>query len=704
MYLRHGDISWDHTDSAAYTAVEADPSSSPLPREGHRRIDPPVRSPRRLPIIDLHGVKLHAVTEKECIQHILDELTSNRGGVVVTPNLDHLRRCVRDLNFGALVAEADLIVPDGMPLVWASRIQGTPLPERVAGSNLISSLSAAAAESGRSIFLLGGAEGTAEGAAKLLIERHPNLKIAGTFCPRLGFDKNPKQMAEIAQKLTETKPDIVFVALGSPKQEHVIAKLRPSLAGAWWLGVGVSFSFLTGHVKRAPLWMQRLGIEWLHRLFQEPRRLFKRYVVVGIPFASSLFSRATVRGFFYRLGHKPALAAAAAASPQSHTEITAGGFLRAAAATNHVDITATINDRLAQRATRHARSMQAESTSLSRLKALILLGGHVRPTPLSTSIGRSLLDLPLDENGSVLNHWLAHAGELAKVAGLEKLPVRVMVDRSSPEPISANVKYFGTFRVERDLSEYRGTGGVLFDLARQYGDDDLILVANAAQILLDPLVALASSLDQKRGDVTVISHRDGTPSGMMLVTCKTLRLIPATGFVDMKEQAMPLIAQNFAVEVVHRRRPTGLPIRSVTDYITAMRYYHMRRAGKTTLADPLAEDWQPTFSIIEEGALVDPSARIHDSVVLRGGVVEAGAVLVRSVVCPSGLVKRDRAVVDDFIKPVNGSKVGGGPSLSTASLNSTSTRTDSTNPRGSNNPSGHAGMADDAGGDKGKAA
>jgi hypothetical protein len=138
----------------------------------------------------------------------------------------------------------------------------------------------------------------------------------------------------------------------------------------------------------------------------------------------------------------------------------------------------------------------------------------------------------------------------------------------------------------------------------------------------------------------------------MLVTVKTLSLIPETGFIDMKEQAMPLIAQNFAVEVLHRRRPTGLPVRSVDDYITALRYYHMRRAGKTTLADPLAEEWQPSFGIVEEGAVVDPTARIHDSVVLRGGVVESGSVLVRSFVCPSGLVRKDRTLVDEFVKPV----------------------------------------------------
>ena len=655
MYLRHGDISWDQADGADAGAVTA--LGSTTAHANGRRPVTTSRSGVRLPSVDLHGVRLHAVRETECVSHLLAELTAGRGGVVVTPNLDHLRRCVRDLHFGALVAEADLVVADGMPLVWASKLQGTPLPERVAGSNLISTLSAAAADAGRSVFLLGGAEGTALGAADVLRKRHPHIRIVGTHCPQLGFEKKPRQMAEIAQMMAAAAPDIVFVALGSPKQEHLIAKLRPSLPTAWWLGVGVSFSFLTGHVHRAPAWMQRLGIEWVHRLGQEPRRLFKRYVVHGIPFAASLLGRSAYRGVSRRLGGQQPmtvmLANGGSAAPNSPAvEVAPNGFLRAAAS-DKIDIPGTVNERLTQRARRMAATpIHGHGPSLSRLKALVLLGGSVRPTPLSNNIGRSLLDLPLDENGSVLNHWLNHATELARLAGLEKLPVRVMVDRNSPEPISAAVKFYGTFRVERDQSEYRGTGGVLGDLAERYDDDDLILVANAAQILLDPLVSLANTLDGRHGDVGIISHRDGTPSGIMLLKCKTLRLVPRTGFIDMKEQAMPLIAQRYAVEVCHRRRPTGLPIRSVQDYVTAMRYYHMRRAGKPTLTDPLAEDWHPSFGIVEEGAVVDPTARVHDSVVLRGGVVEAGAVLVRSVVCPSGLVRRDRTLVDEFVRPV----------------------------------------------------
>jgi N-acetylglucosaminyldiphosphoundecaprenol N-acetyl-beta-D-mannosaminyltransferase len=653
MYLRHGDISWDQADGGEGGAALALAKRS-FYRDGQKRAETLSKSGRRWPVVELHGVMLHAVTEQQCVLHILEELDAQRGGIVVTPNLDHLRRCVKDLNFGALVAEADLVVADGMPLVWASRIQGTPLPERVAGSNLISSLSAAAAGRQKSVFLLGGAEGTAEGTAEILRKRHPELKIAGVLCPRPGFEDKPRQMAEVIAKLIETKPDIVFVALGSPKQEYVITKLRPSLPNSWWLGVGVSFSFLTGHVKRAPLWMQRYGIEWIHRLAQEPRRLFKRYIVVGLPFATKMMARAAYKGAQRRLGRKAPVDAPVATTEM---EVTSSGFLRAPASGHFELPSSNLAERRVDRARRSATTLNPETTSLSRLKALVLLGGHVRPTNLSTSIGRSLLDLPVDENGSVLNHWLSHAMELAKAIGMERLPVRVMVDRTSPEPISAAVKYFGTFRVERDQSEYRGTGGVLGDMAANYHDDDLILVANAAQILLDPLISLATSLDKKHGDITVISHRDGTPSGMMLVSCKTLRLIPSEGFVDMKEQAMPLIAQSFAVEVVHCRRPTGLPIRSVVDYLTALRFYHMRKAGKV-VTDPLAEDWQPAFGIVEEGAIIDPSVRVHDSVVLRGGVVEAGATLVRSVVCPSAVVRRDRTVVDDFIRPVTLARIG----------------------------------------------
>jgi N-acetylglucosaminyldiphosphoundecaprenol N-acetyl-beta-D-mannosaminyltransferase len=233
----------------------------------------------------MEGIRLHAITEAQCIARILDELDGGRGGIVVTPNLDHWRRLKRDGEFADIYRQADIVVADGMPLIWASRIRGTPLPERVAGSSLVSTLSAAAAERGRSIFLLGGAPGTAQAAAEILQSRYPKLKVVGLFCPEPGFEEDAAAMDRIQEMLQVAHPDIVYVGLGSPKQEKLALRLRPRLPRSWWLGIGVSFSFLSGHVRRAPHWMQRAGLEWLHRLSGEPRRLARRYLIEGIPFA-----------------------------------------------------------------------------------------------------------------------------------------------------------------------------------------------------------------------------------------------------------------------------------------------------------------------------------------------------------------------------------------------------------------------------------
>lgn len=257
---------------------------------------PPTPDRPVLPRVVLRGVAVHAITEAQCVQHVLAERRAGRGGWVVTPNLDHLRRLGRDGEFASLYAGADLVVADGMPLLWASRLQGTPLPERVSGSNLVSSLTAAAAPQGWSVYLLGGVPGAAEGAAAVLQSRHSGLLIAGTHYPPFGFESDPKALAELAEEVRLARPDIVFVALGSPKQEQLIARLKPLLPQAWWLGVGISFSFLAGDVRRAPLWMQKSGLEWLHRLGQEPGRLARRYLIEGLPFAAKLLTGAAVCG------------------------------------------------------------------------------------------------------------------------------------------------------------------------------------------------------------------------------------------------------------------------------------------------------------------------------------------------------------------------------------------------------------------------
>ncbi len=241
---------------------------------------------RRLPIVTLDGVTLHAIDEATCVRHVLDELAAGRGGWIVTPNLDHLCRASRDPEFRRMLGEADLALADGMPLLWAAKVQGTPLPQRVAGSTLVWTLAEAAARQGRSLFLLGGAPGSAQEAARVLQQRFPELKIAGTHCPPMGFENDQAQMQAIIAALAAARPDLVYVGLGSPKQERLIEQLRHQnlLPGAWFLGVGISISFIAGHVKRAPKLLQVIGLEWFHRLCQEPRRLARRYLLDDFPY------------------------------------------------------------------------------------------------------------------------------------------------------------------------------------------------------------------------------------------------------------------------------------------------------------------------------------------------------------------------------------------------------------------------------------
>ncbi|MGB1253125.1 MAG: WecB/TagA/CpsF family glycosyltransferase [Candidatus Promineifilaceae bacterium] len=250
-----------------------------------------------LPLVRLFNAQLHAITEAECVQVVIDELDKGNDGSVLTMNLDHLRRFNRDPFCRELYARATLHVADGMPLVWASRIQGTPLPERVTGSNLIWSLSEAAAKNGRSVFMLGGDPNTAESAAKVLKEHYPDLEVAGTFFPQHGFESREQEVAEMTKAIMDANPDIVFVALGTPKQDTLIEALRDYMPTVWWIGVGISFSFVTGSVSRAPRWMQDNGLEWIHRMAQEPKRLVKRYLFSGLPFCIRLFSVAVSNRF-----------------------------------------------------------------------------------------------------------------------------------------------------------------------------------------------------------------------------------------------------------------------------------------------------------------------------------------------------------------------------------------------------------------------
>ena len=234
--------------------------------------------------VKLRGMPIHAITKAETAKHLINCSLQNTGGWVVTPNLDILRRFAKSVSFRNLIATSTLNVADGMPLVWASRVKGQPLNERVNGTDLMVDLCEAAADANQSVFFLGGNPGSAEKAAEALQARFPKLQVAGCHCPEHGFETQIETITEIGEILAAAKPSFVFVGLGSPKQDVLINMLRLKLPNIWWLGVGISFSFIGGEIPRAPNWAKNNGLEWFYRLIAEPRRLFKRYLVQGVPF------------------------------------------------------------------------------------------------------------------------------------------------------------------------------------------------------------------------------------------------------------------------------------------------------------------------------------------------------------------------------------------------------------------------------------
>jgi hypothetical protein len=291
-----------------------------------------------------------------------------------------------------------------------------------------------------------------------------------------------------------------------------------------------------------------------------------------------------------------------------------------------------------------------DPVAFARLRAVVLLAGSVRPSQLSRSIGRSLLDLPVDESSTVASLWHSHGADLAERAGLDRLPLRILIDREGAEPRLPDLDGRVGFQIERDQNELRGTGGILHDAAAEYEPDDLVLVANGAQVLIEPLADLAADLIATRADVALIAHEDGTPVGIFLVTCAVLEGIRDVGFLDFKEQVLPKLASSGRrIAVVRRARATGHPVRTLDGYLFGLRALRHRLSGSVAAPDPFREDWSASFSVQEPGSRVDPSATIHDSVVLSGGRVERNAVVVRSVVCPGGTVRAGETVADQIV-------------------------------------------------------
>ena len=227
--------------------------------------------------ISVLGLPLDSLTATGAVDAIDDLIRSGRTHQIATANLDFWMNSLTDRHLHRIIAGCSLVLPDGMPLVWVSKLLGCPLAERVTGVDLVPRLAELSARKGYKIFLLGGKDDVAARAAKLLEQKFPGVRIVGTYAP------SEEEMAhldhsEILARIHKVKPEILLVALGNPKQEKWIWMHRKRLGVPVAMGVGGSFEMLVGDMRRAPRWIQRCGLEWAMRFVQEPARLGPRYL------------------------------------------------------------------------------------------------------------------------------------------------------------------------------------------------------------------------------------------------------------------------------------------------------------------------------------------------------------------------------------------------------------------------------------------
>jgi N-acetylglucosaminyldiphosphoundecaprenol N-acetyl-beta-D-mannosaminyltransferase len=222
------------------------------------------------------GLPLANVTASEAVDRIEDLILSGGAHQVATANLDFWLNSLHDVHLHRIIAGCSLVLPDGMPLVWASRLLGNPLKERVSGVDLVPMLADLSARKGYGIYLLGGRKGVAERAKKVMEANHPGVNIVGLHSPPLA-DLERMDHGDTLDRIRAAKPDILFVAFGNPKQEKWIRMHAKRLGVPVSIGIGGSMDMLVGDLQRAPKWMQRSGLEWFGRCMQEPTRLFPRY-------------------------------------------------------------------------------------------------------------------------------------------------------------------------------------------------------------------------------------------------------------------------------------------------------------------------------------------------------------------------------------------------------------------------------------------
>lgn len=222
---------------------------------------------------------INNMTMSETITEIEKMIASDKKSYVVAINVDVVMKIENDPYLKKIVDNADMVLVDGKPLVWISKMHGKPLKAKISGSDLVPHLCKKAAQKKYSIFIIGGKDGIANQAKKRLEETFPDIQIVGTYAPPMGFERDEVELNKINSIISEKKPDLLFACFGCPKQEKWIYENISKYDAKVSVCAGATVDFLAGNIKRAPRWMSEYGLEWFYRFLQEPKRLFRRYFV-----------------------------------------------------------------------------------------------------------------------------------------------------------------------------------------------------------------------------------------------------------------------------------------------------------------------------------------------------------------------------------------------------------------------------------------